>query len=449
MFKKLLLSILIAVLVSMLITMPILAILNPNVPPQVIAVYIYEDLLVDGDLGILIDYNLEYDPNPGIPATETVTESYLASFINTDGTTQIGTVSPYTFINVAYTDKGYERGMIWIYINAADVLTYNINKTNMALHKVWLMGNPTVPSGWTGDPPKTTAGIDEWWATGEGDHAVLLALRVLSFAEVLETEWGLDMIQTTALGSCLTSTGESYFENVIQNLRTIAPSCFSVSTVTQIQEDLDYSTAFGATIAEGTGTFPGAPPVLTEGANTVDIATTGTFVLELVKGTVGTAASIVGGATVTGGSVDLVAGINTINVTIGGTNDILITVNLVDTQTAITDTITGTALDLGVLYPGEVETLPEKFGMSTMMFSGLVWMLITVLICWATFRVRSQVGGQLGFGGGSGKTVMIVFDICIIGGAVLGLLDLLVAVLLFIAFGMLTGYVLFFRGASF
>jgi len=447
MFRKLLCSIIMAVLVVLLTAIPVLAIADPNVPPQVIAVYAYEDLLVDGDLGVLIDYNLEYDPAPGIPATETVTQSYLASFINIDTITQIATVSPYTFINATYTDKGYERGMVWIYMNVADVIAYGIDKANMALHTVWLMGNPTVPSGWAGDPPKTSAGIDEWLATGEGDSAVLLALRVLAFAEILETEWGIDMIETTALGSRLTSNGESYFENVITNLRTIAPACFSVSTVTQIQEDLDYDTAFGATIAEGTGTLVLPSPLdLVEGANTVDIATSGSFTIELVKGTVGTATDIVGGATIDeGASVVIVAGTNTINVTIGGTNDILITVNLVDTQTAITDTITGTGLDLGLLAPGEVETLPEKFGMSTMMFSSLVWMGVTILVCWATVKVKGQVGA----GGGSSKTVMIVFDICIIGGAVLGLLDLLVAVLLFIAFGMLTGYVLFFRGASF
>ena len=444
MIKKLLYSTVIAVLVSMLITMPVLAIAQPDDPPYILAVYIYEDLLEDGDMGVFVDYLIDYTI-AGIPPDETVTESYLVSFIDTDGITQIATVAPYTYIGAGYTNKGFQRGMAWIYISAADAAT--IDSANIALHEVWLMGNPTVPSGWTGAPPKTTAGIDYWQTTG--DSALLLAIRTLTFAEILNTAWGIEMVEGTVLGSRLTTAGESYFENVIQNLRIIAPNCFAISTVPQIQEDLDYSTAFGATIAEGTGTFPGAPPVLTEGANTVDIATTGTFVLELVKGTVGTAASIVGGATVTGGSVDLVYGTNTITVTIGGTNNILVTVNLVDTQTAITDTITGTALDLGILYPGAVETLPEMFGMSTMMLSGLIWMGITILVCWATFRVRSQVGGQLGFGGGSGKTVMIVFDICIIGGAVLGLLDLLVAVLLFIVFGMLTGYVLFFRGASF
>ena len=423
--------------------MPVLAIDDPDDPPNILAVYIYEDLLEDGDMGVFVDYFIDYTI-AGIP-TETVTESYLVSFIDTDGTTQIATIAPYTYQGAGYTDNGYQRGMAWIYINAADVTTYSIDSANIALHEVWLMGNPTVPSGWAGDPPKTTAGIDFWQTTG--DSATLLAIRVLTFAEILNTAWGgvIEMVEGTVLGSRLTTAGESYFENVVQNLRIIAPSCFAISTVTQTQEDLDYSTAFGATIENGTGTLPVSPLILVEGDNTVDITGAGTFILELVQGTVGEAVSIAGGCTVVGSPVVLVAGINTITTNWAGTNNILVTVNLVDTQTAITDTITGTGLDVGILWPGAVETLPEMFGMSTMMFSSLAWMVITILICAATYKVR----GQVGFGGGSGKTVMIVFDICIIGGAVLGLLDILVAVLLFIGFGMLTGYVLFYRHASF
>ena len=438
MIRRLLYSIAIAVLVVLLTAMPVLAIADPVSPPQVLAVYIYEDLAVDGDLGILIDYYIEYAAIPSEP----VTESYLASFINIDGITQIATVAPYTFQYAGYTDDGYNRGMVWIYISATDVATYLIDSADEALYDIWLMGNPTVPSGWTGDPPKTTASIDLWYTAG--DSAILLALDVLRLAQDLELAWALDMIETTALGTRLTSIGESYFENVITNLRALAPSCFSVSTVPQVQEDIDYSTAFGATMTNGTGTFVASPLDLTEGANTVVLTGTGTFILELEKGTVGTAASI--DATVDFTPMALVAGTNTINVSaLGGGDDILVTVNLVDTQTAITDTVTGTGLDVGILWPGAVETLPEMFGMSTMMFSSLVWMVITILICAATYKVR----GRVGFGGGSGKTVMVVFDICIIGGAVLGLLDIIVAVLLFIGFGMMTGYVLFYRHASF
>jgi len=66
------------------------------------------------------------------------------------------------------------------------------------------------------------------------------------------------------------------------------------------------------------------------------------------------------------------------------------------------------------------------------MFSGFIWIILTIVICAAFYKAGSRSGAFAG--GGAGKGVMIIFDICIIGGAVLGLL---------------TGYVLFYRGASF
>ena len=441
MLKRLSYSILIAIVAIVSINMPVLAIDDPDVPPNILAVYIYEGLIEAGDMGVFIDYFIDYTI-AGIP-TETVTESYLAAFIDTDGVTQISTVAPYTFIEGAYTDNGYQRGMVWIYISAADVTANAIDSANIALHEVWLMGNPTVASGWAGVPPKTTSGIDFWQTSG--NTAELLAIRVLTFAEILNTAWGIVMMGGTALGSRLTIAGESYFENAMQNLRTMAPTCFAVTTLTQTQEDLDYTTEFGATVEDGTGTIPVSPLDLVEGVNTVDITGNGTLIVTLENGTVGTAADNPGGGTVVGSPTPVVAGVNTITVALAGTNDILITVNLVDTQTTITDTITGTGLDLGTTIPGSIP-LPVRFGMSTMMMSGLVWMIITIIICAATYKAGSRLGA---FRGGSGKAVMIVFDICIIGGGVLGLLSILVAALLFIGFGIVTGYVLFYRHASF
>ncbi len=431
--------ILACVLVLLMTTaIPILAIDDPDGPPEIRAVYVYQDLLEDGDCGILIDYFIDYTI-AGI-STEVVTESYLASFVDIDGATQLGTVAPY-----AFDTSGYGRGLVWIYFTAAEVVADGIDRANVALYEVWLMGNPTIPSGWPGVPPKTIAGID-YWQPADSDTSVLLALRVLYYADILELAWALDLVETTTLGSRLTTLGEAYFPNVINNLKTIAPAVFSVAEYTQIQEDLDYSTAFGATIEDGTGTLPVSPLTLVEGDNDVVITGAGTFLLELVEGTAGEAKTVIGGNAVTGTPAALVAGTNTITSTMAGTNNFTITVNLVDTQAAITDTITGTGLDLGVLYPGEVETLPEKFGMSTMMMSSLVWMGITILVCAAAYKGRSRVGFG---GGGSSKMVLVVFDIMVIGGAILGLLDILVAVLLFIAFGVLTGYVLFYRSANF
>ncbi len=419
-------------LVVVFLLMPstqVLAIADPNTPPQISAVEVFYDLLEDGDLGVLIDYYLDYDPVPGIP-DEVVTEAYLASFIDTDGTTQLDTIAPYTF-----QDSGYGRGLVWIYFTAAEVTADSIDRANEALYTVWFMGNPTIPSGWAGDPPKTIASIDTWQPV-DTNTATQLGLRVLYYADQLELAWSLDLVETTTIGSRLTALGEAYFPNVITGLRTMAPNVFAVATIEPEVEILDYSTAFGATITDGTGSIPVSPLTLVEGEQLVDVTGNGTLILELVKGTEGTAASNPGGATVDDTPAILVEGTNTITVTMAGTNDIIVTVNLVDTTTGLEDTVIGTAFD--------TTTLAATFGMSRIMFSSLVWLVITVIICAVYIKGGSRVGISTG-----GKGLVIIFDICIIIGIVLGLLSLLVGVLLGILFLFLTGWILYYRRAGF
>ena len=418
--RRLISAVIISLFMVMAFATPALAIADPDTPPQVSAVYVYEDLLEEGDAGVLIDYYLDYAVNP----SETATEAYLAIFVDIDGATQLKTVAPYT-----YQDSGYGRGLIWIYFSAAEVTAYGIDRANEALYEVWFAGNPTL--AWEGDPPKTIVGID-FWQTEGSNTAVLLALRVLYYADVLELIWALDLIEETSLGNRLTTGGESYFVNVIPNLRTIAPSAFSAGTYEPVMEDLDYATSFGAILTNATGTATGSPITLTAGANDVDVLTLGTFTIELNRGTEGTATTDV--CTVTGSPTTLRFGENTITTTTAIGN-IVVDVELVTTQTIITDTVTGTALDL--------TDLAATFGMSRLMFSGLVWMAISVIICAGAYKTGERGGVH-----GSGKVVLMVFDVCIIAGAVLGLLSMLVAILLFIAFGAFTGYVLFFRHAN-
>lgn len=432
-------SVIAVLLVAVLLLMPatqVLAIEQPDDPPQITAVYVFEDLLEDGDLGVLIDYYIDYTI-AGIPP-ETVTESYLASFIDDDGITQLGTIAPYTFVYAGYTDKGYGRGIVWIYLTAAEVSAAVINKANMANHEVWLMGNPTIESGWTGDPPKTVAGIDQWWETDDADPAVILADRVKYLAQQIETAWGYDMIAGTTLGNRLTAIGELYFPNAINGLRTMAPTCFVVSTVDPILEDIDYSTAFGATIAEGTGDLPVTPLDLNEGDNTVDIDGAGTFILELTQGTEGEAVSIAGGCTVVNSPMVLVAGLNTIETNWAGTQDILVTVNLVDTLAVLTDTVEGTGFDASLLA--------VELGVSTWLLTSVLWLILTVVICAAYLKGSGRMGG---IGSGSSKGLMIIFDICVVIGIVLGLLHIVVGILLGILALFLTGFILFYRRASF
>jgi hypothetical protein len=402
---------------------PVWAIADPDSDPSINAVYVYEDLLEDGDAGVFIDYYLDY----AVPPTETATEAYMAVFVDTDGATQLQAVAPYTF-----QASGYERGVIWIYFTAAEVTAYSIDRAGVALYEVWLVGNPTLTWVPGPDPPKTIAGLDYWQPVGTST-STLMTLRVLQYADILELAWLLDMITETALGHRLTAVGENYFLNVIPGLMEIAPSCFMSGEYDPTLPELDYTTTFGATLTNGTGTAAGSPITLVAGANNVNVLTVGTFTLELERGTVGTAATDVG--IVTGSPVDIVYGTNTITTT--GIGNIIVTVNLQDTQTDITSTVAGTGFDL--------TPLATIFGMSRLMFSGLVWIMVSVLVCWATYRISHRDGV---YGGGSGKITLLVFDLCIIGGAVLGLLSILVAVLMFIGFGALTGYVLFFRSAN-
>jgi len=512
--KPKVLRLIVAILLVLLVTLmvlpvtPVYAIADPDSPPQISAVFVYEDCLEDGDVGVLIDYYLDYAAIP----SEVVTLSYLAVFVDVDGSTQLKTVAPYTFV-----DSGYGRGLVWIYFTAAEVDTYSIDQANEALYKVWLMGNPTVVSGWAGDPPKTIAGIDYWQDPGGGAVLSHGIYGVLYYADILELAWSLDMIEVTALGNRLTSTGESYFENVITNLRDMAPAAFAVSEIEPTIEELDYKTLFGVTMTDGPaptgGTVTGSPIIfinsytgiadagssnvkiidaeltqeddywnlaslvitsttdglapegeiatitdfiaatdelqfaaLSVAVNTGDtytvagsshivtITANGIFVLELSNGTAGTVTD--GTGVVTGSPVDIVAGTNTITTT--GIGTLTVDAELQDTTTAMEDVVAGTGFDL--------TNVATHFGMSRWFFSGMVWLIMSVIICAATYHSTPERG----FGGtGAGKIVMIVFNICIIGGTLLGLLKPVVAVGMFLAFGTFTGYMLFFKGAHF
>ncbi len=394
----------------------------PDSTVRIDGVWAYENLLETGDAGFLIDYTIPYAVVP----TETAYEAYMAVLVDHDGVTQIRAVAPYVFV-----DSGYNRGLMWIYFSAEDVVTYGISSTYQADYRVWLVGNPTL--SWPGDPPKTVATVDYWQPAGTSTP-VLFALRVLSLADQLELEWSQDMIESTSLGNKLTATGEEYFINVIPNLRTIAPLCFASGTLRPNPQDIDYETEMSAIMTDGTGTVTGSPIDLALGSNTVTVTAPGTFTIELRRGTTGTMTD--GTGTVTGSPVELVPGTNTVTVTVAGT--FTIDIEFSDLTTSKENEVLGTAFDL--------TEVAEAFGMSRWFFSGVVWLGISIVVCSWVYRRESS---NASYTGGVGKNVMLIFNICIIGGTLLGLLHPLVGVFLFIGFGAFTGYVLIFRNASF
>lgn len=403
---------------------PVQAIADPDSLPDIKEVTIYESCLEPGDVGVLVDFYIDYAVLP----TETATQSYLVVFVDSDGVTQLGAVAPY-----AYTNKGYGRSSAWIYFTAAEVTAYGITSAKAALYQVWVVGNPTVSSGWPADPPKRTVGVSDWVST---DVANQIAAKVLYYATEYSSVWSLALTEVTAIGTRLSAYGQAYFATVISDLSTIAPTCFPDNTIEPTNTGIDYTIEFGAIMTNGTGTCVGSPIVLTEGANNVEITTIGTFSIYLSQGTIGTAST--NEATVDHSPADLTAGTNIITVSAlgGGTHLITVDVELETTQSKITDTITGTGFDLS--------TLATRFGLTTMMMSGLVWFVISILICSAVFKVAASGPHN----SGAGKVTLIVFDICIIGGGILGFMPVLIAALLFIIFGVFTGYILFFKNAN-
>ena len=428
--KRLVIPVLLVLMVLLTTTpTPVYAIDDPNTAPQVSAVYVYE--FTDGSMGVLIDYYLDYSvPYPD----ETATEAYFAVFVDTDGVTQLKSVAPYTFV-----DSGYGRGLIWIPFTGAEATTYGLDSASIADYRIWLVGNPTLSwedgAGNPIDPPKTITTIDQWNTTG--DINVLLALRVLYYADVLELPWSLDMVEATSGGNKLTSVGTSYFENVIYGCRALALTAFSDATSDPDYMVISYNTAFGATATSGTANVTGSPQTLTEGTDSIDTgATTGTIIIDLAQWTSGNITDDTG-MLFGGPTIDLFTGVNTITVTANGT--FTTELEVIDTAVIYERSVTGTGFDL--------TNLATAFGMSRWMLSGLVWMFISVVACAAAFvgSKRASLGAD---GGGASKVVMILMAILIVGGMLLGLLHPLVVSFMLIAYGAFIGYVLFFRSET-
>ena len=135
-YISLLLSLLLVSVLAISSILPAYAINEPDTAPEIRAVYVYE--FANGSVGVLVDYYLDYAVLPD----EIATDSYFVVFVDTDGVTQLESVSPYTFV-----DSGYGRGLAWIPFTSVAADAYALDSAGIADYRVWLVGNPTLP--WT------------------------------------------------------------------------------------------------------------------------------------------------------------------------------------------------------------------------------------------------------------------------------------------------------------
>jgi len=196
-----------------MLPMPAYAIDDPD-GITINSVYVYRHCLETDDQLYIVEYNLDYSVT-GNP-TENASEAYLVRLMN--GAVELGSSAPYAFY-----DDGYGRGIASIYFSAADAPAW------LGDYTLKLAGNPTL--AWVGDPPSTSVGTFDLWSgsTSLGATEIELGARVLYFADILELEWSVDLIETSGVGSWLTEYGEDYFTNSIQYLPLICPNVFSSS----------------------------------------------------------------------------------------------------------------------------------------------------------------------------------------------------------------------------
>lgn len=230
---------------------PVFAIDDPGVI-QINAIWVYRNCMEDEDQLYLIDYTLGYTPsNPD----ENVTEAFLVRLMN--GAVEIGSTAPYAFY-----DEGYDRGVVVLYFSAADAPGWE------GAYTMILVGNPTL--AWDADPPETSVGtFDLWQDWPIGTTQEILSSRILWLADQLELAWAVDMIETTASGSRLTEYGESYFVNVVPNLREIAPYVFVGQIIQPEVEKREFTEDYADDLA---GTVTGTPLDLTPLADAFNLS---------------------------------------------------------------------------------------------------------------------------------------------------------------------------------
>jgi hypothetical protein len=206
------------IIASLVIITPVYAI-NPPDTITINAVYGYQHCLELNDQLYIMEFNIGYT---AIPTDYNLNQAYLFRLMN--GTTELKSVAPYYF-----SLHPWGQQVVAIYFSASTAPLWSNNYTAQ------LIGNPTV--SWNGTIPTRTSGVTKSSSTSMAITHTELALRILQLAQQLETSWsiaGLTMIQNIAGGQALSTTGESYFVNIISGLKLMAPTAFSSTSISPV-----------------------------------------------------------------------------------------------------------------------------------------------------------------------------------------------------------------------
>jgi hypothetical protein len=182
-----------------------------------------QTIIAGGAVGTIYIY-----VNPPSASVETITDTYNVRLM--DGATEIMSVAPY-----AYYNRGFDRGITWMYFSAAEVIAEGLSWGGA--YTMRLDGNPTAT--WTGVgtiPPAATPKADFNWkpSTTLGVTKLLLTTDIRTEAVAITNDWddATYVLYSTTTAGKLSTSGETYFTAIIPNLSDLAPDLFTSITLT-------------------------------------------------------------------------------------------------------------------------------------------------------------------------------------------------------------------------
>ena len=163
--------------------------------------------------------------NEPTTSIETITNTYNIRLM--DGATEVISIAPYSYYN-----RGFSRGLAWMYFSAAEVITKGL--TWGGAYSMRLDGNPSAL--WSDlTIPTATPKADFYWKTSTtlGVTKLLLTADIRTESVAITSSWDNPsyILYSTTVAGKLSTNGETYFSTVIPNLSVLAPDLFTSTTL--------------------------------------------------------------------------------------------------------------------------------------------------------------------------------------------------------------------------
>lgn len=214
----------------------VFAIGNPTGNMTIESVRVYEGLWETGDMLFVVEYQVEYAPDP----EEDPQDTFLVGSWNATGAK--GPDRPLDYYQHNFTS-------IYLTDNQSDNFTYVFEDEL----KVRVMGNPAYFPVLTEGVNMATVTLATGHWVNEGsleDTRLYLADWCLTLAGVFEASWGLPLLTS---GNKLNSTGMVKFKEAIPGLDGICPQIFQVATSYPEYEEPTYVKTYEETLVGRAG----------------------------------------------------------------------------------------------------------------------------------------------------------------------------------------------------